>query len=125
MPTFTRRSYEAHLFEEGAEGGSRPHTPLAGHRILSPARLPVPPLRLEGHSSRACRLRALSNRSILALVELQTVDEGGGVRRGIILGGVIATVVLALVAAGCGGGGEKGGGGKAPRGGAQTPPRPP
>src|SRR5215510_10137366 len=28
-----------------AEGGSRTHTELAPHRILSPARLPVPPLR--------------------------------------------------------------------------------
>ena len=28
-----------------AEGGGRTHTPLSGHRILSPARLPIPPLR--------------------------------------------------------------------------------
>src|SRR5207247_7409702 len=29
-----------------AEGGNRTHTGLAAHRILSPARLPIPPLRL-------------------------------------------------------------------------------
>jgi branched-chain amino acid transport system substrate-binding protein len=33
---------------------------------------------------------------------LDPADEGGGVRRGIILGGVIATVGLALLASGCG-----------------------
>src|SRR5438093_1862846 len=30
-----------------AEGGNRTHTGLSAHWILSPARLPVPPLRLE------------------------------------------------------------------------------
>src|SRR5436309_3012627 len=33
-----------------AEGGNRTHTGLAAHRILSPARLPVPPLRLGSKS---------------------------------------------------------------------------
>ena len=37
----------------GAEGGNRTHTGLAPHRILSPARLPVPPLRLVAKSNAA------------------------------------------------------------------------
>ena len=38
-------SRTGHRTRASAEGGNRTHTPLTGHRILSPARLPVPPLR--------------------------------------------------------------------------------
>ena len=41
-----------HRLRCGAEGGNRTHTPRERDRILSPARLPVPPLRHRGAASR-------------------------------------------------------------------------
>jgi hypothetical protein len=56
----TARRRELSASEVSAGGGDRTHTPLAGPRILSPVRLPVPPPRREGfvsipHSSRRPR----------------------------------------------------------------------
>src|SRR5213593_3387197 len=49
IATGTRRTTKtlSRLFSS-AGGGNRTHTPLAGPRILSPVRLPVPPPRLGG-----------------------------------------------------------------------------
>src|SRR5439155_19418704 len=47
-----RPEKEIELEQASAEGGSRTHTRLTPHRILSPARLPVPPLRRERRVTR-------------------------------------------------------------------------
>src|SRR5258708_30603745 len=44
-PNLKKASMAALIGLIGAGGGSRTHTPLAGPRILSPVRLPVPPPR--------------------------------------------------------------------------------
>src|SRR5439155_20618783 len=46
-----RPEKEIELEQASAEGGSRTHTRLTPHRILSPARLPVPPLRRDSKST--------------------------------------------------------------------------
>src|SRR6266516_2181787 len=52
-----------------AEGGSRTHTGREPHRILSPARLPVPPLRRQRRLARFCRREGLWARQDRALAE--------------------------------------------------------
>src|SRR6266498_769194 len=104
-----------------AEGGSRTHTGLSPHRILSPARLPVPPLRRTEKSSpvpplytRRSNLPARSPRPHTCAQgqgEVE-VDGGGHVKKHISIAVLLVAVgALALVAAGCGGGGKKSSGG--------------
>src|SRR5205823_14361720 len=93
-----------------AEGGSRTHTRLSPHRILSPARLPVPPLRRTEKSSpvpplytRRSKLPARSpspHTCAQGQGEVE-VDGGGHVKKHISIAVLLVAVgALALVAAG-------------------------
>src|SRR5213083_1200535 len=65
-----------------AEGGNRTHTGLAAHRILSPARLPVPPLRLGSKSIGALPQTLSGSARPRSCRAAQTVvgRQGGGPR---------------------------------------------
>src|SRR5438874_10334781 len=64
-----RRDAPAGLSTADAEGGSRTHTGREPHRILSPARLPVPPLRRERRVAPFGRRQDLQARQDRALAE--------------------------------------------------------
>src|SRR5262249_17081691 len=65
-----------------AEGGNRTHTGLTPHRILSPARLPVPPLRLEQeeYPRDAANPRRLGKTARLPSLTTAVGQEEGGAR---------------------------------------------
>src|SRR5918994_7442594 len=119
-------------------GRARTDTVLSHHRILSPARLPIPPLRRGTATLYQCtkplrprggaRLttgsmnthnagRKMSLRCITGVVQPVVRLQGGNLRRVNLAIGLIALGVVAALLAGCGGGGDQGGGGG---GGAQT-----
>src|SRR3954451_13706437 len=91
------------------------------HRILSPARLPVPPLRRCATVAPVGGCISQRNASILGHLAARAPpgerrrsgigDGGGRVSRRPLLAALIAlTAVLALLGAGCGGGGSSSGG---------------
>src|SRR3954453_14095315 len=103
--------------------GIEPTLP-GGNRILSPARLPVPPLRRGSHGTRRSDCPRTPPRRFLSFASsrarpdtppdrtplAQTGDGGGSVKHSFKAVGVIGLfAVLAIAAAGCGGGGGSGG----------------